>query len=459
MSANATTERAALTVATLTSFMNPFMISAVNVAMPAIQESFGADAVLLSWIATAYLLATAVALVPAGKIGDIYGRKRVFLVGLLVFTLSTFFSALALSIRMLIALRVLQGLGAAMTVTTGMAILTSVFPAQRRGRAIGIYVAAVYVGLSLGPAVGGLLTQQLGWRCIFLAGAPCGLVALFLTMHNLKGEWADARGEKLDLAGSILYGAALIGLVCGATRLPAPVAVVMVVAGAAGLAAFALWELNVPQPVFEVRLFRGNRLFAYSSLAALIHYSATFAVTFLLSLYLQYIEGLTPQEAGLVLIAQPVLMALCSPLAGRLSDRIEPRIIASAGMALTAVGLGVLLLLDFDTPVPAVVGILMLLGIGFALFSSPNMNAIMGSVDRRLYGIASGAVATMRLLGQMFSMAVATVVFSLLIGHNEIVAANLPLFLSSMRVCLSISVALCTVGIGFSLSRGGLRRR
>jgi EmrB/QacA subfamily drug resistance transporter len=446
-----------LLVTTLTSFLGPFMISSVNIALPAIQSDLQVDAVALSWVATAYLLAVAAFLVPVGKFGDIHGRKRVFAWGLGILAAASLFAAAAGSVEALILARIVQGAGAAMVVTTGMPILISVYPLAERGRAIGLYVAAVYVGLSVGPPVGGFLTQQLNWRWIFLLVAPLLLAILLLTVTRLGGEWAEAAEERLDGIGCLLYAAALVLMVYGASRLPSSVGAVLVGVGVAALAAFVRWELRVAHPVFEVRLFTTNRVFAFSSLAALIHYAATFAVTFLMSLYLQFNQGLSPRSAGLLLVAQPVMMALFSPAAGRWSDRWEPRVIASTGMALTAAGLLALCFLGPRTPLAAVVAILAWLGLGFALFSSPNTNAIMTAIPRRYYGIASGAVATMRLLGQMLSMAVATVAFALVIGRTAISPANADRFLTSARACFVIFTVLCAVGVGFSLCRGRLR--
>lgn len=457
MPADGAQQKSALLVATVTSFMGPFMISSVNVALPAIQAEFAVDAVMLAWISTAYLLATAVLLVPIGKIADIYGRNKVFTAGLILYSLSTFLSVLAGSVEMLIFLRIFQGFGAAMFVTTGMAILISVFPPHRRGRAIGFYVAAVYIGLSVGPFAGGVLTQHFGWRSIFWVAAPIGAVSVYITLRYLTGEWADAGGEKLDMRGSLLYVVAIFTLVYGAARLPSGAAALLLAVGFTCLAFFIRYETRIANPVFEIRLFRHNRLFAFSSLAALINYSATFATTFLVSLYLQYIKGMTPQSAGTVLMAQPVVMALLSPLAGRLSDRIEPRLIASAGMAITSLGLLFFIFITKGTPAGLVIGNLALLGLGFALFSSPNMSAIMGAVDRKYYGIASGAVATMRLLGQMTSMATATVIFAVVIGRSPITPANYDLFLHSVRITFAVFAILCSAGVFFSMMRGRIR--
>ncbi|CAB1056527.1 Uncharacterized MFS-type transporter [Olavius sp. associated proteobacterium Delta 1] len=457
MTTDTSLEKSALFVATLTSFMGPFTISSVNVALPTIQAEFSADAVVLSWVATSYLLAIAVFLVPFGKVADIYGRKKIFNLGVIIYTLSSLLAAFSVSINMLICMRILQGIGSAMFVTTGMAIITSIFPPARRGRAIGIYVSAVYIGLSVGPFAGGFITRYLGWRSIFAVVVPFGAASVYMTIKYLTGEWADARGETLDIRGSVLYGVSILILIYGASLLPRPVAVYLTIAGLGGLGLFIRHELRIPNPVFEVKLFSQNRLFTFSSLAALINYSATFALTFLLSLYLQYIKSIPPQYAGSILIAQPIVMAVFSPLAGRLSDRIEPRLIASTGMMITAIGLFFLVFIGAETSNILIVLTLAFLGFGFALFSSPNMNAIMSSVEKRYLGIASGTVATMRLLGQMVSMAVAMVVFAIFIGREQITPSNYSEFLTSVRVSFLIFSALCTIGILFSFLRGELR--
>jgi len=448
------TKRSVLYVATLTSFLNPFMASAINVALPAIQKDFQLDAILLTWVATTYLLSCAVFLVPFGKVADIYGRKKVFVIGLAVFTVFSAIAAVSITPWMLLTARVLQGVGTAMNFATGMAIITSVFPPRERGRAIGISVAAVYIGMSVGPFLGGILTDWFTWRGVFAVTVPLGVLGAYLTLAKLSGEWADAKGERLDLVGSILYGLGLVLIMCGVSVLPSANSVWTLGLGIVFILGFVLWERRAISPVVDLGLFTRNRTFAFSCLAALINYSATFAITFILSLYLQYIKGLSPQTAGLVLVAQPIIMAFFSPFAGKLSDRIEPQTVASLGMALTAAGLLVMTSLNENTSIAFVVSNLMLLGLGFALFSSPNMNAIVSSVDKKFYGIASGAVSSMRLMGQMLSMGIATMVFSLYMGRVQITPASYPGFLKSITVLFIIFTVLCVMGIFASLARG-----
>ena len=245
----------------------------------------------------------------------------------------------------------------------------------------------------------------------------------------------------------------------GFSLLPDWTGAVLIAVGLVGFVGFGLWELNTRSPVLDLGLFRNNRTFTFSNLAALIHYSAVFAVSFLLSLYLQYIKGLPPQRAGLILIFQPVVQFLFSPAAGRLSDRVEPRILASAGMMLTATGLFLLVFLSPATPLWVIIIDLILLGFGYALFSSPNMNAIMGSVERKFYGVASGMLATMRLIGQMLSMGIATLLFALFLGRVEITPDLYPLFATSARVAFAVFAILCVIGVFASLARGDIRSR
>jgi EmrB/QacA subfamily drug resistance transporter len=430
------------------------MGSSINLALPAIAKEFKIDAVILTWIPTAYLLASAVCLVPFGRLADLYGRKRVFVFGIVAFTLSSLLCALATSAFQLILFRILQGIGSAMIFATGLAILTSVFPPHERGKVLGISVAAVYTGLSLGPVLGGLMTQHFTWRSVFLVTLPFGIAILVLVLWRLKEEWAEAKGEAFDLRGSLIYGVGLTSFICGVSLLPSQESLGLLILGAAALCAFVMWERRTKSPVFPVDLFTANRVFAFSSLAAFINYSATFAITFLLSLYLQHIKGLGPRDAGLILISQPVVMAACSPLAGWLSDKIEPRIVATAGMILTTTGLVPFIFLDQVSSIPFLLTGLVILGIGFALFSSPNTNAVMGSVEKRFYGLASGAVGTMRLLGMMISMGTATVVFALFIGRVEINEANYPALVKSIDILFLLFCILCFGGIFASMVRG-----
>ena len=447
----------ALLIAVLAGFLTPFDLSAVNIALPTIAGEFFMDAVSLSWVATAYLLGSAVFLVPFGRIADIHGRKKIFSAGLIVFTFASFTMIFSVWPEMIILLRVVQGIGAALIFGTAVAILTSVTPPRERGKALGIYTTAVYLGLSMGPFLGGFLVTSFGWRSIFVINVPLGILILAIIRTKLEGEWADARGESFDLSGALLYGLALVCVMYGFSLLPDVSGILLVVTGTLVLAAFVWWEYRTPSPLINLSLFLKNRVFAFSNLAALINYSATFSVTFFLSFYLQYIKGFSPALAGTILVTQPVVQALFSSFAGRLSDRIEPGRIASVGMALTACGLFLLSLLSADTALAYLIGTLVLLGLGFAFFSSPNTNAVMSSVTKPYYGVASGTLGTMRLIGQMLSMGIAMVIISLLIGRIMITPDVADQLLMSIRIGFTCFALLCCCGIFFSLVRGTVR--
>jgi EmrB/QacA subfamily drug resistance transporter len=454
---NGTSKGAVLLITTMAAFLFPFMGSAVNIALPSLGKELSLDAVTLGWIATAYLLSSATLLVPFGRIADIYGRKKIFTWGIVIFTLSSLFAGMASSAHMLISCRVFQGIGGAMYAGTGVALLTTVFPANERGKVLGINIAAAYIGLSLGPVLGGILTQHLGWRSIFFINVPLGLAVIGVVLWKLKGEWAGAKGERFDFAGSVIYSLALVALVYGFTLLPAISGVWLIVGGIIGLSAFTRWEIRTRSPVLDISLFRNSKAFTLSNLAALINYSATWAVSFLVSLYLQYLKGFNPQSAGLILVAMPTMQAIFSPLAGRLSDRIEPRLIASAGMALTTVGLVIFIFLNEETPLELIIGNLILMGFGFALFSSPNTNAVMSSAPKTAYGVASATLATMRQVGMVLSMGVAMLMFTLYIGRVQITPEYYLLFQESMKTSFIIFAILCFGGIFASLARGKVR--
>jgi EmrB/QacA subfamily drug resistance transporter len=450
-------KRIVLAVAALSTFLVGFTGSSINIALPSIGRELKMDAVLLGWVATSYILASATLLLPFGRLADIRGRKRIFIYGIITYTIASLLLSFVPSASALISLRVVQGVGSAMIFSTAIAIVTSVFPAGERGKALGITAAMTYLGLSLGPVLGGILTQYFGWRSIFLAMVPLGATTVALLLAKVKGEWAEAKGEKFDFIGTTSYSLSLIAIIYGFSLLPASLGIWLTAAGAAGIFAFVRQEVKIAHPLVDINLFRKNRVFAFSNLAQLFSYSAAFAVSFLMSLYLQYIKGLSPQHAGLILVVMPAVQAGFSPFAGRLSDRIEPRILASTGMGLITVGLALFTSLNEGTTLGFIMGSLITIGLGFGFFASPNTNAIMSSVRERRYGVASAILATMRQIGMMFSMGIAMLLFSLYIGRVEITAPYYPLFLKSTRIAFTIFTALCSAGIAASLARGKTR--
>lgn len=455
---NKSLEKYVLFAVMCTSFTVPFIGSAINLALPGISAEFHASAIMSSWIVTGYLLSSAAFLLPFGRLADIIGRRKIFLWGTVLFALIASLAGLIHSIRVMILWRIIQGISAAMIFSTGMAILTSVYPLHKRGKALGLSTAATYTGLSLGPVLGGVMTQHLGWRSIFYLTALIGLAAVLIIWQKIGGEWAGARGENFDLTGSLFYILGLSALLYGVSSFAEiPWTGLMALAGMVVLAAFIMVELRVRYPILKASLFRGNQSFTFSNLAALINYSATFALTFLLSLYLQVVSGYSSQQAGFILLVQPVMMALFSPLSGSLSDRIEPRIVASLGMSLSTLSLLGFIFLRPGFPLWALMALQVVIGVGFGLFTSPNTNAIMSSVKPAFYGVASSTLGTMRLIGQATSMAIVTMIMAMHVGQAHLVASSAPSLLAAMRTSFIIFTILCLLGVFASLARGQLR--
>lgn len=449
-----------LLVVAITSFMGTFLISAVNIALPTIERDFSLTAIELSWIITSFILGTALFMLPAGTWGDRNDNRRLFQWGLLLFTLSSLLCYFAPDGYWLIAGRFVQGAGAAFTGTTGQAILVATFPATRRGQVLGISVSSVYAGLALGPLAGGILTIHTGWRSLFLIAAIFGLFTTLISLRYMrKNEEKTRPAGKGDHIGTILFMAGLSALVYGSSRIPSLPGWAMMGGALFMLFLFLRVERKALHPLLDIRLFTHNRLFTYSSLSALINYTATFAIVFFLSLYLQKIQGLSPRDAGAVIVAQPLMMALFSPVVGRLSDKIQPRYFATLGMAMCSSGLAMLAFLSPGTSIGWIVAILIWVGIGFALFSSPNMNTIMSSVKRPQYGQASGIAASMRVFGQIISMSIITFLFSINFGSSSVEAAPDPVFMHVMQWGFLIFALIGLPGIYFSFNRGNVKQK
>jgi len=286
-------------------------------------------------------------------------------------------------------------------------------------------------------------------------------IAAFMAIKGLKGDWEQNQSifpkEKLDKFGTLIYCTALSLLMIGLSSLPGFFPLMLVTVGIAGLALFVIQQGMTRYPIINMAIFFKNRVFVFSNLAAFIHYASAFAVSFLLNLYLQYIKGIEVHHAGFIILIQPIIQALFSPFMGSLSDRVEPRILTSIGMGCTAVGVWALTGITEETPLVFIVFVLVLLGMGYAVFSSPNTNAVMGSVDRSLYGMASSFSGTMRSMGMSVSMAVATMSMSFYVGGRKIGINDYEGLFNAMNLCFYIFVILCCAGIAASLARGKVK--
>ena len=425
----------------------PFLVAAINVAIPTIGREFAVEAKVTAWIGTIFFLSIAMVQVPFGRLADIYGRKRLLVIGLMVTIFASGLGIFASSVAMLLVSLAFMGVGSGIMFNNSISILTSVFPAEQRGRVLGISTAGTYTALSIGPYIGGVLTGTFGWQSIFVLSGIMAVVLLILVFYALKGEWREAEGEKFDAIGSVAYAISLGLFIYGFSSLPDILGIILLAIGVTGFVFFARWESRTESPIFNIDLFRKNRVFLFSNLAIFVSYIANFAIGFLLSLYLQYIKVLPPQTAGLILITASILMAIFTPISGRMSDRIEPRLLASVGMSLSCVALFLLIFLNDDTALWFIMLALAFNGLGIGFFATPNTNAIMGAVERKYLGVAAGTLGTMRTTGMMVSMGIMMILFSLYIGQAEITPEYYPHFLKSARTGFIIFTALSFISI------------
>lgn len=445
---------ALLFILCLGSSLVPFMSSALNLALPYINKDLSLNAVMSGWVPTSYMLTTAILQIPCARIADMIGRKKVFVWGVVILTVFTVLSGLATTGATLIVYRSLAGIGSAMMFGTSTAILTSSIPAQKRGKAMGILTATVYSSLAAGPFIGGLLTQYFNWHSIFFVSAFVSLIVAVGGYLIIKEDWKEDVRSKFDTVGSVLFAFGLSSLIYGFTMLPHVLGFVFIGIGIVILLLFGLYEKKQEFPVFNVQIFLQNKVFRMSSLSALINYSATFAISFMLSLYLQYVRGLSPRDAGFILIIQSVIQAIASLKSGSLSDKMSATFLATLGMSVIAVGLVGLCFISETTNYYFLGGMMVLLGLGFGIFSSPNTNIIMSSVERKYYGLASATMGTMRLTGQSLSMGIAIMAISIAVGNIDLSIAPHPQFIGSMRITFVICLALCLFGIYASSVRG-----
>jgi MFS family permease len=438
-------------------FIVPFLVSSVSVALPSIGRNFHASAFQLSLTQTAHVLAVVSLLLPAGRFADIHGRKRIFITGTIVLTLTTLFLGMARSIEVFIVLRFCQGAGSAMIFSTSVAILTAVIPSERRGRAMGIIIANVYIGMTAGPTVAGFIITQLNWRWVFFLILPFQLMALGLTLTRLKGEWTSHKGEYFDWIGMLVFMVSLLFLVSGVTQVTKlGIAKWMALGGLIGMGIFLKFEQGTRFPLLDFHLIKTNLAFTFSNIATFINYAASFSIPFFFSLYLQYVKGFTPQATGCILMAQPAVQALIAPFAGRLSDNYPPSRIATMGMGLCSAGLLAAATIDAHASMYHIVVVIMLLGMGFGLFASPNMTAIMGSVEPQDYGTASSMISTMRSFGMLSSTVIIALIFSFYLGDQSVTRENTPAFIHSMRTSLILFSGMSLLGVVFSMAKGRL---
>ena len=435
-----------LLICTVLSFFTVFAVNAVMVVIPSIASEFHMSNIVQNWITIIFLLVVAVMSVPAGQISGKYGLKKVTILSIILFIIISIVNVLITSAEVFLVCRFILGISLSFINVTSMAMIVSAFKPEERGKALGINITGVYVGLSLSPVLGGILNYHLGWSSVVLFGVPFLFVILALLLTKIDEEWITFADIPLDIKGSFSYGIGMVLFMYGFTILNTPLGVLLTILGIIILIIFGLIELRQPHPVFDIRFFK-NRKFLSSNFASLCAYLATFAVTTILNYHLQYIKRFDSQSAGMVLLVAPLCQVVLAPTAGRLSDKYVPQILAAIGMALGTISLFLFSFLSAETPIEFLIMSMIIYGVGFGLFSPPHTNVIMSSVPPKDTSVASAAVSTMRTVGQAMSMGILTLIFAFVMGDVPIVEQYYPLLISSCQITCLICVVLCIASV------------
>jgi EmrB/QacA subfamily drug resistance transporter len=438
-------KRCALILVAIGSFLIPFMGSSLSLALPLIQNELSVSILILGWIPTAFTLANAALVIPFGRLADIHGRKKVFTAGFLVYTLASFLAIFSSSGIILVFFSFLQGVGCAMIFATGIALLISIFPLEKRGQVLGINLAAVYLGLFMGPLLGGFLAQTFGWKSIFFINVPIGLFSLALISIRFKGEWKGTSGEKFDISGSIIYILTLSALMYGISTFNDLFGKIILLLGLSGVFVFFKVVNYSNNPIIPLEIFK-NKLTSFSGLALVLVTVATSAMWTLLSLYLQDLRGLDTFNTALILAVQPLAVVILSPLIGRWTDKKSNQGVTIIGSLVCACGLSILALLGGNTPLILIVTGLFLVGVGLGLFSVPTNQNFLKSLTSKYYGVGSATLSTTVFIGQTMSLGILLLILTGFMGNVEIGPSNYTLFLEGLRVSFVLFAILSVAG-------------
>lgn len=404
------------------SFMSALDASVVNTVLPILRTAFNSDVAAIEWVVTVYLLVLTGLLLTFGRLGDLRGHKSIYIWGFGIFVFSSILCGLAWSATVLVIFRGLQAIGGAMLASNAPAIVTgNILPAQR-GRAFGLVSTMTYLGLTVGPSLGGWLTHAFGWRTIFYINVPVGALAITLGLIFIPRDFPAEHGQRFDLPGAAVFLAALTALMLGLNKgagwgWSSPQVLGLLVGALLLLVVFIHIERSTTAPMLDLSLFR-IPLFSTATLSAILNYVCVYSITFLMPFYLIQGRGFNPAQAGLLLTVQPILMAITAPISGALSDRIGSRLPGMLGMGVLAGGMVLLSFLDSDSGLWMVVLGLAVVGFGTGTFISPNTSALMGAAPRARQGIASGVQGAARNFGMVLGIGLAGAILTTHLARN-----------------------------------------
>lgn len=432
----------------LGTFMSALDGSVVNIILPVVRQHFGASVAAVEWVIIVYLLVISALLLSVGRLGDLRGHRSVYAAGYVVFLLGSALCGLSPSVGFLIAARGAQAIGAAMLMANAPAILTKSFPAEMRGRALGLQATMTYLGLTVGPSIGGWLANALGWRWVFYINLPVGAAALLLALHFIPRDGRESAPQGFDVRGAVSFALGLVCLLLALNQGEAwgwlsPATIGALAASFLLLLLFLRTERSAPTPMLDLSLFR-RRTFSTSVGSAMLNYICVYTLTFLLPFYLLQARGLTTAQAGLLMTAQPVAMALVATLSGSVSDRIGTRTPSALGMLVLAVALVMLSGLSVSTPLAALAAMLGLAGLGIGTFVSPNNSALMGSAPGHQQGIAAGTLALARNVGMVMGVAYAGAIYTVVLSRSA--TGDAAAVLGAMRLAYLGAVGLAVLG-------------
>ena len=463
-------KRAVLLAVAIGTFMSALDTSVVNMVLPNIGNYFHASLSAIEWTIMSYLLVISSLLLTYGRLGDMYGHKKIYITGFIIFMSGSLLCGLASSVLLLIIFRGIQAVGAGMQMAMGPAIVTDTVPPADRGKGLSIIAISVAVALTTGPVIGGFLTTALGWQSIFLINIPIGLIGIFLAQKTIPQN-RERQLQPFDFAGAALIFVTLVCILLPLSLmehygLKNPTILMLLLAGVLLLLAFVFWEKRARFPMFDMTLFQ-NRLFSMSNISALLNFMAQYTIILLIPFYLQKIRGLPPEQAGMLYLPMPFMMMIVAPVSGTLSDRMDSRYISSAGMGFMAFGMWLLSNLKADSPYFFMITGLIIVGLGIGLFQTPNNSAIMGSVPDSKRGIASGMLATMRNIGMVLGVAISGALFTsshdwlIKVGKTNGLSGIMlekKAFMGALRITYLIGALFALMAVITSMIKGSTRK-
>ncbi|MGL6298676.1 MAG: MFS transporter [Methanobacteriaceae archaeon] len=439
-----------LIITSLSYFLCGFSVSVISVALPTMARDFAISAVAQNWIAIVFFLAIGIFSLPFGKISAKFGLKKTFYIGLVLLIIGSFGVSISNSSNMLIVFRALQGLSIAILNVSTLAIVIESMPISERGKGIGIITSIAYVGLIAASLIGGFLTHNFGWRSVFIIVIPLLILTILITYFKVPNEWILLKTDKFDYIGALVFGVAISFLTYGFTIIYTLNGILLIILSLILFVMFVKWQLRTKFPLFPVKILK-NKVFAYSSVAALLCSLSTFVIVYIVDYHLQYINGINPQTTGLILMLAPISMAISTFFAGRFSDKFNPQVIASSGLIISFISLIILVFLDQNTSLSVIILAIILEGIGYGIFISPNTNIVLSSIPNKLVSVASAAVSTTRVVGETLSLGMLTFTFAAIMRSLQIIPEHYPLLIQSSQIVAILAAITCLFGIIFSL--------